>query len=39
MAGNVEGQIKTLEEEMKKAKTQGEKDMIKERLAELKKKK
>jgi ribosome-interacting GTPase 1 len=36
MAGNVEGQIKQLEEEMKKAKTQGEKDMITARLAELK---
>jgi len=36
MAGNVEGQIKQLDEEMKKAKTQTEKDAIKERQDELK---
>jgi len=36
MAGNVEAQIKQLDEEMKKAKTQTEKDAIKERQAELK---
>lgn len=36
MAGNIEAQIKQLDEEMKKAKSQGEKDAIKERQAELK---
>lgn len=36
MAGNVEAQLKQLDEEMKKAKTQTEKDAIKERQAELK---
>ncbi len=33
---DIEAQIKQLDEQMKKAKTQSEKDMIKERQAELK---
>ena len=36
MADNVEAQLKQLDVEMKKAKTQAEKDEIKERQAELK---
>ena len=36
MADNVEAQLKQLDVEMKKAKTQTEKDAIKERQAELK---
>ena len=36
MADNVETQLKQLDVEMKKAKTQTEKDAIKERQAELK---
>jgi hypothetical protein len=36
MSGNIEAQLKQLEEEMKKAKSPGEKDAIKERQAELK---
>lgn len=36
MTGNVEAQLKQLDVEMTKAKTQAEKDMIKERQAELK---
>ncbi|MGD0954175.1 MAG: hypothetical protein ABR985_17600 [Methanotrichaceae archaeon] len=36
MAVDVEGQLKQLDIEMKKAKTQAEKDAIKERQAELK---
>ncbi len=36
MATDIEGQLKQLDVEMKKAKTQAEKDAIKERQAELK---
>jgi hypothetical protein len=36
MAVDIEAQLKQLDEEMKKAKTQAEKDEIKERQAELK---
>ena len=36
MADNVEAQLKQLDVEMKNAKTQAEKDAIKERQAELK---
>ena len=36
MATDVEAQLKQLDVEMAKAKTQSEKDMIKERQAELK---
>ena len=36
MAEDLESQIKQLDEQMKKAKNQAEKDLIKERQAELK---